>query len=444
MRKLTIKNIGAIKHVDLELNRINVFIGPQSSGKSTISKILCYCMWVEKHCSYDFDSKKEEVESDFYANLIKFHRLDGYFNSSSYIEYEGVNIKFTYIHHIKQVYIHRRVTTFYKYPKISYIPAERNFIASILNYDKYNGENDVLSNFGYDWNEARTSIVEQDMSHVLDRDIAYRYKNGSDYISDGGVELQLRFASSGVLSFTPLYITLKYLLFNIYEDKKSLSFNQRTWVKDEITKGMDILDQIKIDHNEMCNTSSLDRHKEIIKSLIDLSKNSYFDTLPALADTKFSNEFISKSVSLLSIGFKNINQYFDYKYTQLFIEEPEQNLSPITQLRLINELFVLLNNSDRENNLILTTHSPYVLFTINNCIMRSIVKDNIPEDLRSELVGDKAAIDPKEISIYQIEDGRIHKIQDKDGNLNDNFINNAYKENSNEYFSLLNFYEDEE
>lgn len=41
MPKLTIKNIGAIKLVEFEVNRINVFIGPQSSGKSTISKILC-------------------------------------------------------------------------------------------------------------------------------------------------------------------------------------------------------------------------------------------------------------------------------------------------------------------------------------------------------------------------------------------------------------------
>lgn len=50
MPKLTIKNIGAIKLVEFEVNRINVFIGPQSSGKSTISKILCYCQWVEKTC----------------------------------------------------------------------------------------------------------------------------------------------------------------------------------------------------------------------------------------------------------------------------------------------------------------------------------------------------------------------------------------------------------
>lgn len=50
MKKLVIKNVGPIKNVEFEINRINVFMGPQSSGKSTISKILCHCQWVEKSC----------------------------------------------------------------------------------------------------------------------------------------------------------------------------------------------------------------------------------------------------------------------------------------------------------------------------------------------------------------------------------------------------------
>lgn len=39
MIKIEIKNIGPIKEVsEITLNRINVFMGPQSSGKSTITK----------------------------------------------------------------------------------------------------------------------------------------------------------------------------------------------------------------------------------------------------------------------------------------------------------------------------------------------------------------------------------------------------------------------
>lgn len=45
MRRLTIRNVGPVKSVDISLNKVNVFIGPQSSGKSTIAKVLSTCSW---------------------------------------------------------------------------------------------------------------------------------------------------------------------------------------------------------------------------------------------------------------------------------------------------------------------------------------------------------------------------------------------------------------
>ena len=48
MATITIKNVGPVKEAHFELNKINVFMGPQSSGKSTIAKIISYCQWVEK------------------------------------------------------------------------------------------------------------------------------------------------------------------------------------------------------------------------------------------------------------------------------------------------------------------------------------------------------------------------------------------------------------
>ena len=42
MQKLIIKNFGPIKDVELDVNDFMVFIGPQASGKSTISKTLYF------------------------------------------------------------------------------------------------------------------------------------------------------------------------------------------------------------------------------------------------------------------------------------------------------------------------------------------------------------------------------------------------------------------
>ena len=51
-KKLIIKNIGPIKDIELSISKVNIFMGQQSSGKSTIAKILSFCNWVEKDISF--------------------------------------------------------------------------------------------------------------------------------------------------------------------------------------------------------------------------------------------------------------------------------------------------------------------------------------------------------------------------------------------------------
>ena len=65
MAHIVIKNVGPINEVEFDLNKINVLIGPQSSGKSTVDKIACYCSWVEKRASQDqsFDFFQKRIIS---------------------------------------------------------------------------------------------------------------------------------------------------------------------------------------------------------------------------------------------------------------------------------------------------------------------------------------------------------------------------------------------
>ena len=87
MTHILIKNIGPIKKVELDLNKINVFMGPQSSGKSTIAKIISYCSWYEKNTILG-----TRPNVNFYKDLIEFHNLeDNYFCDDSLIEYKSPN-----------------------------------------------------------------------------------------------------------------------------------------------------------------------------------------------------------------------------------------------------------------------------------------------------------------------------------------------------------------
>ena len=68
-----------------------------------------------------------------------------------------------------------------------------------------------------------------------------------------------------------------------------------------------------------------------------------------------------------------------YTYTQFVIEEPEQNLFPDTQCELLYFLLSCLNHG-KAHRAIITTHSPYILYALNNCILANIVRDDVPEE----------------------------------------------------------------
>lgn len=436
MKKLTIKNIGAIKSVEFEVNRINVFMGPQSSGKSTISKILCHCQWVEKTCFFN-DKQLENFQKQgvFYDSLVEYHKLDGYFNKNASIKYVGEAMTITYTHSSKKTTIKQNANMTYSYPKICYIPSERNFVASVPNFSKYNEGNNVLLYFAYDWSEAKEDIKKLDISNLLSRKVVYENINDRDYIFDNASKLQLTNASSGIQSVLPLYQTIIYMLSNLYKKQRVLSPSKEMAMRELGTDLMFMANLITNNHKN----DKLKKYSNLLISIFKMLGDQYgvvaIDKLADLSPKDLSQNIYG--------AIHVINKIVDYHYTQLFIEEPEQNLFPETQQELI---YWLMENMQKEidHAAIITTHSPYILFALNNCMMGGLVRDNIPENEAKEFSSYSAWIDPKKVSIFELEDGAIRCVQDEDGIIEDNYLNKAYKKNSGEYLELLNYYEDEE
>ena len=80
MSHLIIRNIGPIKDVDINLKRFNFFIRPQSSGKSTIAKILSTCSWIEKEIATTLDEHRVADAVAFRSLMVDFHKMTGYFD----------------------------------------------------------------------------------------------------------------------------------------------------------------------------------------------------------------------------------------------------------------------------------------------------------------------------------------------------------------------------
>ena len=76
MRRLVIRNVGPIKSVDIRLNKVIAFIGPQGSGKSTIAKIISFCSWLGKAN----EATHRAAGDGMIKRLGSFHHMEEYFS----------------------------------------------------------------------------------------------------------------------------------------------------------------------------------------------------------------------------------------------------------------------------------------------------------------------------------------------------------------------------
>ena len=175
MCTLKIYNIGALKNVELSLNKLTVLLGPQSSGKSTLTRVLCHCQWIEKRCYVNFEeeSKRFIQDSKFIDGIKEYYRMEGYFREDSQIHYEGNYIILAYRGQklsITKVFPQSP----YLYPKLCYIPAERNMVAlSELNGFEFKGTS--LRSFLFDWWSARECYTPSNKTELLDLGVKYYY-----------------------------------------------------------------------------------------------------------------------------------------------------------------------------------------------------------------------------------------------------------------------------
>lgn len=415
MNRLILKNVGPIKSIDIPLNKINVFIGPQSSGKSTIAKIVSFCSWLEK------DSERTEslAIKGLIKEIEKFHRLEGFFKENSSVLYIGDNVAVAYnmddplelpvrFDDCNVSHYHDKEYVFYTIekgatPKVCYIPAERNFVSAMPNAKKYADREDYLLSFIEDWLESKRHYPTSKAMELINLGVRFYYNEKMDkdvLLLEDGEPISLTNASSGMQSLVPLMVLLNWFSNGIYEENKPYS------------------------PEEMMSIRRL---------LADISKNN------ANADEQ-KRQLLER--------MKNIMEGRVYTHTQFVVEEPEQNLFPNTQVEFLYFLLSMVNHG-RKHRLVLTTHSPYVLYALNNCLLAHIVGKNIAPELQTEINALKHAVNPKQISVWQIENGYLVNdkgtsnatIQDENGLIRKNYFNSIMKQVIGEFNELLNYYE---
>ncbi len=99
----------------------------------------------------------------------------------------------------------------------------------------------------------------------------------------------------------------------------------------------------------------------------------------------------------------------------LIIDEPEMNLHPEAQVKLIELLAMLVNAG---LHVLITTHSPYIVDHLANLIAADKCADRDVASSQFFLKDSSAFIPQEKVAAYKVEQGKIENILDEDGILN--------------------------
>lgn len=383
MRHLIIRNVGPVKYAEFELKRFNFIIGPQSSGKSTIAKVLSTCSWVEKEVATMMDEHAVADAGAFRALMVDFHKMTDYFVEDSEIQFETDVIKILLKGEVFNVKLKNQ--ELYCREKICYIPSERNSV-TLPELQGYEFGQTNLRSFLFDWFNAREFYGKDNKTDILELGVRYfydpseqKYKDRIEHSNGKTYQIPLGSASSGLQSVIPLQIMMQYYsnqYFKAFADKTSFDSDVKT---------------------------RLIQSRVVDKYVLSVAYPGF--------DPIKRNELIKKQNNLIHEGNSRARELLK-KYreelerltvpvrTTYIVEEPEQNLYPSTQRNLLNFIVASCNES-REHTLTVTTHSPYIINQLNLLLKAADMKDKV----------NGAAIVFDELNAFAVQGGEIRDLK---------------------------------
>jgi len=394
MCKIRIKNFGPIKGgygLDdgwMDIAKVTLFCGPQGSGKSSATKLISLLSWLEKSV---YRNPELRIDRDVFVQALEWQNISSYVNSDTEIEYRGNLLRFSYMKGAVSAECAYDERTPYVVPKISYMPAERNFASIVSNANQVAGLPRPLVDMLVEFDHAKKfyasgfRLPANGFMFTFDKDPWIVNGDGPN-----ANKTRLEEASSGLQSMVPMLLVSEYLASHLAKDVDARSMGL-------------FYDSGTAEKQERINT-----YKRELMSRENLT-----------ADQKQGR---------LELFFAPGRRFLN------IVEEPEQNLYPETQRDVVNAL-VAIANSKAENGLIMSTHSPYV---VNQLVTASLAASLRSSASLGELFPAASAVPQSEMRLFELDgDGRIRQLDAPNGVFDDrNVLNGALRE-WNELFDRL-------
>jgi predicted ATP-binding protein involved in virulence len=124
----------------------------------------------------------------------------------------------------------------------------------------------------------------------------------------------------------------------------------------------------------------------------------------------------------------------------IYIEEPEAHLYPNAQKAIVQLLARTYNNKHSNFQIVVTTHSPYILSAFNNLVQAGRLTELKPEESQriSEIIPSEEQLKPNVLAAYSLNDGKAESIIDEEtGLISQTILDNVSNDIAIEFGKLL-------
>ncbi len=433
--RLIVKNFGPIESADLDLKSVNVFIGPQASGKSTIAKLYTICNsprlyhdFNDKRNSYFSNTKnKEDLELFKEPSIEKFRdTLEDYsiidcLNSKTEIVFESTTHKLD-IRKNRIVF-----TDKIDLSKINEYFEENDFINCKKEFKKLSNISDNFD-FSYKFSIFWERLSQKDKLRSDEEftDLYRSFSKNFNYDLDLSEKEILRIierANQTKKEFffkSPLYIPAERVIINLLK-QAAISFQNL-----EIPIPKHLINFASIYANASFEIKEFDLgflKEGTLYKYINGEDRIYFSKRKNMKLSESASGFQSIVPIILPIEYMKNRQSREANYS-FVIEEPETNLFPRAQYDLLKLLESGRSEDfgkiDKGTMHFYTTHSPFFLSSLNNLLF-AFIKGNEKERKNfskiDKIISKRSWINPKDFSGYQILNGKIKSIFNKESGL---------------------------
>ncbi len=365
MQRIEIRNFGPVEELNLDIKDFSILIGPQASGKSTIAKSIFFFKSLNDDLvKYFMDSIEKNDFSksiETYTKSIRQKYLD-YFGASTHLD--GLHLKYYYTE-LVWISITNEINHKYITPDFSslFIDQFQSLVKEAIDFSGSNVQRDP---------SLLTSKELLQIDNEKRKFVAYVKDRCNSIFQE---DRELIFIPAGRSLLATLSDQLQYI------NPRNLDFLMRSFLDkinivrpifnkslSDIIEERRLLTQYDIDYTKTKLAEEI--ISKILKGKYQYDKDGekiFFDT-NKYVKLNFSSSGQQESLWILLLLFIII---LEKQNVFVVIEEPEAHLFPEAQKEISN-LIALMSNIEN-SQVFITTHSPYILASINNLILANKV-----------------------------------------------------------------------